>query len=190
MDGGFSLTEVAMAMGMIAFAFVALLGLLPVGLQTMRDAIDTTVTAQIASRLVNDAQQTDFDTLTNPEDLPEPSSRAFRQRFEGDEEFRYFDDQGVEVPAEDKAKAIYHAIARISPVTEVPTKDGEGIERNDDLATITVQVAFNPNNRSIEFYSESANQNSHRELIKPQPGLKVATYSFAVARNETRNPKP
>ena len=38
---GFSLVEVALALGIVAFAFVALFGLLPVGLGVFRTAIDT-----------------------------------------------------------------------------------------------------------------------------------------------------
>ena len=39
---GFSLIEVTLAIGIIAFAFVALFGLLPTGLQTFRGSIDQT----------------------------------------------------------------------------------------------------------------------------------------------------
>ena len=39
---GFSLVEVVLAIGIIAFAFVALFGLLPTGLQTFRGSIDQT----------------------------------------------------------------------------------------------------------------------------------------------------
>ena len=38
---GFSLVEVALALGIVAFAFVSLFGLLPVGLGVFRTAIDT-----------------------------------------------------------------------------------------------------------------------------------------------------
>lgn len=39
---GFSLIEVTLSIGIIAFAFVALFGLLPTGMQTFRASVDTT----------------------------------------------------------------------------------------------------------------------------------------------------
>ena len=39
---GFSLIEVTLAIGIIAFAFVALFGLLPTGMQTFRASVDST----------------------------------------------------------------------------------------------------------------------------------------------------
>ena len=41
-NGGFSLVEVTLAIGIIAFAFVALFGLLPTGMQTFRASVDST----------------------------------------------------------------------------------------------------------------------------------------------------
>ena len=41
-DDGFSLVEVTLAIGIIAFAFVALFGLLPMGMTTFRAAVDST----------------------------------------------------------------------------------------------------------------------------------------------------
>ena len=44
----FSLVEVALALGIIAFALVAVVGIIPVGLQASRDAVDLTRTSMIA----------------------------------------------------------------------------------------------------------------------------------------------
>lgn len=60
---GFSLIEVTLALGIIAFAFLAVFGLLPVGLDTFRRSMDRTEAAQIAQRLVAEAQQTPFDNV-------------------------------------------------------------------------------------------------------------------------------
>jgi len=61
--GGFSLVEVVIAMGIIAFALVPMLGLVPMGLVTSRQAIDTTIEAQIVQQMTGQAQQTDFSSL-------------------------------------------------------------------------------------------------------------------------------
>jgi uncharacterized protein (TIGR02598 family) len=61
---GFSLVEVALAMGIVAFAFIPLLGLVPMGLNTSRQAIDTTIQAQIVQYMTDQAQQTNFSSLS------------------------------------------------------------------------------------------------------------------------------
>jgi uncharacterized protein (TIGR02598 family) len=80
----FSLIEVVLALGIIAMAFVPLMGLLPVGLSNFRGSIDQTVVAQIVQRLGNEAQQSDFESVT---------------AYAG----RYFDDQAREVDASESA---------------------------------------------------------------------------------------
>jgi uncharacterized protein (TIGR02598 family) len=82
--------EVVMALGIVAMAFVPLMGLLPVGLRNFRESIDQTVVAQIVQRLGNEAQQSDFESVTTYAD-------------------RYFDDQAREVDASERASAIYVA---------------------------------------------------------------------------------
>ncbi len=63
-QGGFTLVEVTLALGIISFAFVAMFGLLPVGLNVSRQAIDTTIEAQIVQKLTSQALQTDFSQLS------------------------------------------------------------------------------------------------------------------------------
>src|SRR5882757_6098701 len=66
----FSLIEVVLAVGVVAFAFVAILGLIPAGMTQFRQAIDTSVCAQIAQRIINEAQGTDFTILIDEQKLP------------------------------------------------------------------------------------------------------------------------
>lgn len=61
--GGFSLIEVVLALGVISFAFVALFGLLPVGLNTFNNSIDSTMEAQIAESVMSQLKQDKFSTL-------------------------------------------------------------------------------------------------------------------------------
>ena len=58
--GGFSLVEVTLALGIIAFAFVALLGMLPAGLSNFRQSIDTVNEATIVQDLNSMVQVTDW----------------------------------------------------------------------------------------------------------------------------------
>ena len=105
-----------MAIGIVAFAFVAIFGLIPVGLNTFRAAMDTSVRSQIAQRVVFEAQQTDPKTLEN---------RA--------NDFRYFDDEGTEVKPED---SIYMSTLTLLTETQLPET---AISSN--LMTLTVKIA-------------------------------------------------
>lgn len=54
-----------MALGIAAFCLVALLGLMPVGLKTVRDARGDALQAEILKAMGNIAQQTDYSLLGN-----------------------------------------------------------------------------------------------------------------------------
>ena len=56
----FSLAEVLLALGVVSFALVALMSLLPVGLKSFRQADITMTEAQIAQSLVNQFQLAGF----------------------------------------------------------------------------------------------------------------------------------
>ncbi len=79
--GGFTLIEVVLALGVLSFAMVSLLGMIPMGLSTFKDAMNTTVESHIVQAVANDLLLTDFSNLGN---ASSPS--------------RYFDDQGLELP--------------------------------------------------------------------------------------------
>jgi uncharacterized protein (TIGR02598 family) len=81
-SAGFSLPEVAMAIGIIAIAFVALIGLLPVGLNTYRAAIDEANQTWIMQSMNSMVQTTDFAQI---EELDYKASN----------EIYYFDEEGA-----------------------------------------------------------------------------------------------
>ena len=65
---GFTLVETALALGIVAFALVPLIGLLPIGMQASRHASDLTIASQIAQRLSGMVAQdnfSDFSALVN-----------------------------------------------------------------------------------------------------------------------------
>lgn len=66
---GFSLIEVVLCLGIISFAMVSLLGLMPVGLRAFRQSIDVTTQSQIAQQIMSEAQLADWsgpgNTYTN-----------------------------------------------------------------------------------------------------------------------------
>ena len=75
------MVEVTLAIGIIAFAFVALFGLLPTGLSTFRSAIDTSNETWIMQNMNSMVQTTDFALI---EGLDHKNSR----------EIFYFDEEG------------------------------------------------------------------------------------------------
>lgn len=63
--GGFSLIEVTLAIAIVAFAFVALIGLLPAGLGVFNQTMDSSNEMRISSELTSMIQATNYDNLTN-----------------------------------------------------------------------------------------------------------------------------
>lgn len=136
----FSLVEVTIAIGIVSFAFVSVLGLIPTGLTTFRRAMDVSIGSQIAQRVINEAQQTDFNVLTS-------GSHSAP---------RYFDDQGTEVrpansaslSASERARIIYWVNTQVQAATSIPYTTGTA-QLNENLATVTIQVVNNPGNVPI-----------------------------------------
>ena len=64
--GGFTLIETALALGIVAFALVPIVGLLPIGLSLSRSASDLTISAQIAQRLKGMIAQSNFSDISAP----------------------------------------------------------------------------------------------------------------------------
>src|SRR4051812_46441860 len=54
-SAGFTLIEIALTLGILSFAFLGLLALLPVGMDTFHQTIDASVSLQISQRIVGEA---------------------------------------------------------------------------------------------------------------------------------------
>lgn len=204
LQAGFSLVEVVLAVGVIAFAFVAILGLLPAGLTQFRQAMDNSVASQIGQRIIMDAQLSDFDTLTNSvagivQKRDASSTAYFRARsFAASDTsksnplyIRYFDEQGNEIvpqsavpSAKEAASIVYHVNTRIVPAPSLPGNDPSapqdlGSATGVNLVTILVQVAFNPSGKTLPI----DNTTLMFDLTK-QKGLPVRNYSAQIGRND------
>jgi uncharacterized protein (TIGR02598 family) len=64
-SAGFSLVEVTLALGVAAFCLIALVGLLPLGLQTNQSSISQTAAASLLSSVVADLRATPKTSLTS-----------------------------------------------------------------------------------------------------------------------------
>jgi uncharacterized protein (TIGR02598 family) len=142
---GFSLVEIALAIGIVAFGIVAVFGLLPLGMNIFRQSTDTTVGSQIFQQIVSEAQETDFDQL-----IKDKTNSPISAGGTGVKTIRYFDNQGNELKA--AAGAIYYVNTRIQPATDSPANPPAS---NPNLATVTIQVANNPGGRSLAYEQAS-----------------------------------
>lgn len=113
----FTLIEVVISLGIVAFAFTAIIGLLPVGLSSSRSAITNTVGANILSAVMNDFRQLDFSEVVATN--------------------RWYDDQGFEVPMEE---AIYNVEVSIA-TGQLPATTPRP---NENLKTVTLEIVNNP----------------------------------------------
>ena len=116
---GFSLIEVTIALAIASVALVTLLGLIPQGMDTMREAGDQAIMGRIHQQILNEIQLTPFE---------DAGGNSLLDRYDGVE--FYYDAQGEEMsdsmsPASDpdKAKGSFGHIysARVS----IP-KEGSG----------------------------------------------------------------
>lgn len=201
-QSAFSLVEVVLAVGVVAFAFVGLLGLLPAGMTQFRGAMDGTTSTEIAHQVIGDARQMDFDLLIDKAGIPSAGGDdyfTFRAPKVSQPEFRYFDEQGGEVipvstaarsnpgslSAEEKERIVYHVLVRVMPRTRLPITI-PGSSGGNEVATVTVQVARNPSNQRIQISNAGKSDGTapDRQLFAKTPGVSVLTYSAQIARNQ------
>jgi uncharacterized protein (TIGR02598 family) len=83
----FTLIEVLLSLGIVSFAFMALCGVLPVGLRTYREAMDATCRANIVRVITAELAQAPYGAI---------------DALEGKD--RFFSDQGLEVAADGDAR--------------------------------------------------------------------------------------
>lgn len=193
---GFTLVEVAVAVAVLTIALVGLFSLMPSGISNFRRAMDTSVSAQIAQRILQDAQQSEFDQLVDRAHLPAdlekkgycPERFSFRAPAVHAPQWRYFDEQGTEIrPRSDKGKLseeekqaiVYQVNTRIRPRAELPTFGESG----GQVAQITVQIARNPGAMAKLPIVESSDSPEHN-LISPKTAVPVFTYSALVGKNQ------
>ena len=202
--------EVSVALAIAAIALVALLGLLPSGLNNFRAAMDAQTAGEIFQRVVADAQETDFDALVYPEKLIPPQS-ALKRGGTGSQFYRlplrHFDNQGSEVKVADpdaptaaEASAILYSV-RVRGSLPGDPDPGSHSENSATSLPGSTAPRFNP--RGLTFLTiqiavtGGARQlapmvDSESFLISPALAAKAAmpvrTYAAIVARNGYRVP--
>jgi len=124
---GFSLVENTLALGILAFALISLMGLIPLGLDNFQSAKSQSVEIEIMKVVSAIAQQTPYDQMTAA-----MSGKTL-----------YFGENGLEVDADDPER-IYAAVMQITPNVVLPAKSGTGSFTLPGLSTINVRVVQAP----------------------------------------------
>lgn len=175
----FTLVEVVFAIGVIAFAFIPILGMIPTGMSVFQQANIASLTAQIVQRVANDVKQTNFDTLIgNGTAAMAPGGIPIAQG--GTLEPRYFDIQCNEVvpanpwqptPAE-LTHVIFYVNSLVNNPTSLPSTNGSAPSQN--LATVKIQIAELPGQSQNPFLAAG--------------NITCSTFSVLVARGKTIEP--
>lgn len=145
--GGFSLVEIVLAMGIMAFGLIPLLALMPIGLTVHRQAIESTVSSQIVARVTHAAQQAEYSNLP---DSSNPLTYCF-------------DDQGNLLASGSNAnlfstctdsKRLYDVRATVNKLAPLPASSGAAgtsTANSPSLARIQIDIASNPGRSSDIF---------------------------------------
>ncbi len=127
LKSGFSLVEVALALGVISFGLISLLGLIPTGLKVLVKAKDLALESTISQTVVTQARQTSFSNL--------PGFAAGSPL--------YFDEQGNSATTLSASKYVYKAVVAVTynsgfPVDQTPaTASATTASAASVLVTIT-----------------------------------------------------
>lgn len=153
-SSAFSLVEVTLALGIVAFSLLTLVGLIPMGLTTFHKAVNASISSQIVQQVVTDMQQTDFSQLT--QSIP----------------IRYFDDQGNELGTANNPPPAGTIINYdVNVVVTTPTG-------TSNLACLQIEIVTNPGQQTLNRDSTGSVQQD------PAHGIFVSRYSAFIANNQ------
>lgn len=118
----FSLVEVIIALSIISVSVVSVVGVMPMCLGSMREAVDQTAKAQIVERVADEVMLTPFSGL---------AAYAAKSPF-------YFDDQGTLQAAKD-GKTRYEVKVTNAPANFPGSEDGAPVSTS--LAAFSLEIA-------------------------------------------------
>jgi uncharacterized protein (TIGR02598 family) len=154
-NSGFSLVEIVVAVGIVATVMVALLGMIPTGLNTVNEAADKMAEIRIAQQLLGEVQMTAWDDVD-----------------EWEQGLHYFDGEGNRLTLGEKPKVVYtakvevdeeeHVLPRLKPeydfvhrvVVKIARKRGGGSINFGEDAEKKEYTSFS----SLTVMTESAQQ--------------------------------
>ena len=127
-QSAFSLIEVTIALGIVAFAMVPIIGLVSTGMKSLRDSMDETVRGEIVRKVSGEALRIPYTRL-----LEEFQNKTF-----------YFNDEGIQQTSSN-ASTIFLATTALAAPPSLITSD-TGIAR---LLSVNVQHFADENNKTV-----------------------------------------
>lgn len=174
-ESAFSLVEVTLAIGIIAFAFVALFGLLPTGMQTFRASVDATNDVTILQDMNAMVQVTGWKNIDSLDST-------------GTGDVYYFDEEGRRTDTkknqtsepEVKARRLYQAKLLVEKAYQ---PGGTKVEMKDARRIVVVIGDLVRPQSTKDF--DSVTQSS--ELAKNGKPLNVRSRTFIITRMESES---
>jgi uncharacterized protein (TIGR02598 family) len=170
----FSLIEVTMSIGIVAFAFVAIFGLIPTGLNSFRDAKTISTSNTIAQRRLSELEQLDFDKLIT----------TFASKTIADNLIP-LDEMGQRPPWGSTAPLVFFCNTRVLDRVTVPSTGGPVIS-DTNVATVTVQVAFFPRGDATKLANINNLWTGALTTATNAKVVPVQTYTTYVSKNQFR----
>jgi len=118
---GFSLIEVVIALGIVSFAVSAILGLIPTGLNTLKDSNAETVRAQIVRSIAGSALTANFSSLNGTAS---------------------FDSDGQPIPSSDTTTYPRYTVSATTNAPSFPGSAGDTF--TDSLTALKIQIVLKP----------------------------------------------
>lgn len=127
---GFTLAEVMIAMGIVASVMVGLLGMIPLGVRTVREAANLTISGRIAQEVISNIQQANWSAV-----LSDYDKKVF-----------YFDNDGFAIRTGNSSKPSFQARVLI-PTQKINI--GATEYSVETLKKILVEVEFTPDGMRV-----------------------------------------
>jgi uncharacterized protein (TIGR02598 family) len=177
---GFSLVEVTLAIGIIAFAFVALFGLLPTGLQTFRGSIDQTNDTNILQDMNSMVQVTAWKKVIDGLDA----------KSGGD--IYYFDEEGRRTdskqhPSTDKTvknRRLYQVKLLVEKLYQPGTTGKRAEDEVPNARRVVVVVGDLARPKSADDFNAIDESSDLQQKNRP---MDVRSRTFIVTRMESEN---
>ncbi len=195
-SAGFSLVEVVIALAVMASALLVVFGLLGVGLNTFHQSKAISVSSQIAQQIYSQLESIQFANLVGTTDglvvnrgtvVANPPASTHHTYFyessggtQGSIQVKsplYFDEQGNELNS--STGAVYWV--NVDILYPTPLASGAAPVQNVDLATVLIQVAYNPGAVALAYDATTGAQ--WTGLTNKGVAMQVANYQFYVNRN-------
>jgi uncharacterized protein (TIGR02598 family) len=167
--------EITLAIGIVAFAFVALFGLLPVGMNVFRESIDRTNEMWIMQNLNSMIQVTEW------REVEKLSYETSGEIYYYDEEGRLTDSEKNRV--EERAADRLYAVKLIVDKMNRPAAGAaDWIDDTNALRIVAVLAPVNSPSSMAEFHRI----NKPAELEDLAPGKGIRSRAFLVARMDSK----